>query len=174
MKQILFFIIATLISVSSYAGEYRMSAVGHNMIKKHEQCKLAKYKDSNGYSIGWGHKIKKGENYNKISQQQADKLFIKDIEWVNDAINRLLKPVGKAKFSQGFIDGLGDLIYNCGEAGVKKTQFYKRLLKCRIDKKTGKINNNDFNYTIAAVKTAHVYQKGHKIRRYNCHKIMLN
>ena len=85
----------------------------------------------------------------------------------------MLKPVNKFKFSQNFIDGLGDLIYNCGEAGVKNTEFYKRLIRCRIDRKTGKINENDFNFTVAAVKTAHVYESGHKTRRYVCHKMMM-
>lgn len=149
-----------------------MSKTGHNIIKSYETCQLEKYKDSHGYSIGWGHLIKPGEKYEKISQKVADELFIKDIQWVNEAINRLLKPVNKAKFSQNFIDGLGDLIYNCGEAGVKNTTFYKRLLACRIDK-FGNINKNDFNFTVVAVKSAHVYENGHKKRRYACHKLML-
>lgn len=173
MKRILSAIIIMLSILTVNATTYKMSETGYNIIKGYEKCSLTKYKDSHGYSIGWGHLIKKGESYTKISQAQADKMFIEDIQWVNDAINRLLKPIKGVKFSQNFIDGLGDLIYNCGEAGVKKTTFYKRLLACRVNKKTGKINQNDFNYTVAAVKNAHVYEKGHKSRRYNCHILML-
>lgn len=174
MKHLLIIIITIICCVfSSYAYTYKMSSTGLENIKSYENCRLTKYKDSKGYSIGWGHLIKKGENYTKISQATADKLFVKDIAWVNDAINRILKPFGnKVKFSQGFIDGLGDLIYNCGEGGVYKTEFYKRLMKCRI--KNGKINQNDFNFTVAAIKTSHVYVKGHKSRRYKCHMMMLN
>ena len=173
MKQILSVILIVISIFAVNAATYKMSNTGYEYIKGYETCSLKKYKDSKGYSIGWGHFIKPGESYNKISQKEADNLFIKDIQWVNSAINRLLKPIKGAKFSQNFIDGLGDLIYNCGEAGVKNSVFYKRLLACRVDKKTGKINQNDFNFTVAAVKNTHVYEPGHKTRRYNCHLLML-
>lgn len=167
------FIITFIFSIfQSFGYNYSVSEKGYELIKSYESCKLTKYKDSHGYSIGWGHLIKNGETYTKISQKTADDLFKKDIQWVNEAINRLLKPVNKVKFSQNFIDALGDLIYNCGETGVKNTTFYKRLLKCRIDK-SGNINTNDFNFTVAAVLTAHVYEKGHKTRRYACHLLMI-
>ena len=101
---------------------------------------------------------------------------MEDIKSVEASVNRLLKNV-KFKPSQNFIDGLADLVYNCGETGVKKSEFYKRLLKCRV--KDGKVNPNDLNFTVAAVKTmrlpaAHTgLQKGVAKRRYETHKLML-
>lgn len=172
MRYFTIIVIMLTVIISASAHDYKVSESGYDFIKGYEKCSLTKYKDSHGYSIGWGHLIKSGELYHKISQKQADKLFVNDISIVNSAINRLLKPMKRAKFSQRFIDGLGDLIYNCGEGGVKKSEFYKRLLRCRIDK-NGNINQNDFNFTIAAVKTTHVYCAGHKDRRYKCHLMMM-
>ena len=75
---------------------------------------------------------------------------------------------------QDFIDGLGSLIYNCGERGVTLTKFYDRLQKCRYDKNgAGNINTNDLRYAIAAVKTDRISAKGHIERRYNEHLMML-
>lgn len=104
----------------------------------------------------------------KITRHKAEQLFMSDMKTVNNAINRLISdlPV-KHKFSQNFIDGLGDLIYNCGEAGVKNSEFYNRLKRCR------KNNKNDLSYTIAAVKTLKIKYKGNVKRRYEIHKLML-
>ena len=157
---------------------YKLSRQGKNFIKSHEDCKLTAYNDpdKNRRSVGWGHQIQPGENLEHITQQKADELFEKDIEWVNDAINRILSKTNKKFiYNQGFIDGLGDLIYNCGERGVTLTDFYTRLLNCRYDKNSpGYINQHDLNYTIAAVKTSRISAKGHISRRYDTHKMMLN
>ena len=76
---------------------------------------------------------------------------------------------------KGFIDGLGDLIYNCGERGVTLSVFWERLQKCRYDRnEPGFINKNDLNFTIAGVKTSRISAKGHVPRRYDAHKMMLN
>ena len=77
-----------------------------------------------------------------------------------------------------FYDGLADLVYNCGECGVKKSEFYKRLSKCRV--KNGKVNKNDLNYTVAAVKTMRLpssktgLKEGISKRRHETHKQMLS
>ena len=157
---------------------YKLSKKGKDFIKSHEDCKLHAYNDpdKNRRSVGWGHQIQPGENLEHISKKKADELFEKDIEWVNDAINRLIsKHDNRFVYSQGFIDGLGDLIYNCGERGVTLTEFWNKKKKCRYDfYSQNYINKNDFNYTIAAVKTSRISAKGHITRRYNTHKIMLS
>ena len=163
----IFLIIFSIFVVNCFG--YSVSNKGKEFIKENEKCVLTAYWDSNGYSIGYGHHgsdVRKGM---KISKTQANKYFNNDIATVNAAINRLIDnlPI-KHKFSQGFIDGLGDLIYNCGEGGVKTSEFYKRLMRCR------KNNKNDLLFCVAAVKTLRVSCPGHKTRRYNTHKLMLN
>lgn len=157
---------------------YRLSKQGKDFIKSKETCVLHAYNDPDPKrrSVGWGHQIQPGESLEHITQKKADELFENDIEWVNDAINRLLAQTDKRFiYTQGFIDGLGDLIYNCGERGVTLTVFWDRLQKCRYDKnEPGFINKNDLNFTIAGVKTSRISAKGHVPRRYDAHKMMLN
>lgn len=165
MKFILIFV---FIIFSTIANAYNLSNFGKENIKKNESCQLTAYWDSNGWSIGYGHHSKEVKKGQKISQSKANYYFNKDIEWVNISINRLINelPV-KHNFSQSFIDGLGDLIYNCGEYGVKSSEFYKRLQKCR------KNNRKDLEFSIVAVKNCRISSKGHIERRYNTYKMML-
>jgi len=168
MRKILFSLLM-MISMSSFG--YTISNHGKNFIKKHETCKLTAYWDSNGYSIGWGHHSKDVYKGMKISQTQANKYFDKDIKEVEKAANRIIKSLPyEYKFSQNFFDSLCSLVYNCGEGGVKSTNFYKRLKSCRV--KNGKMNMNDFNFTLAAVKTSKISAPGHKERRLNEYKLM--
>lgn len=159
-------------------NKYKLSKVGKDFIKSQETCVLHAYNDPDPKrrSVGWGHQIQPGEKLEHISQKKADELFDKDVEWVNDAINRLIKQHDKRFiYSQGFIDGLGSLIYNCGERGVTLTEFWNRWSRCRYDKNMpGNINQNDLNFTIAAVKTSRISAPGHVTRRYDEHKLMLN
>lgn len=176
MKKILVTIILLATCVfNSYA--YTISDKCKRQIMLRESCSLTVYKDNTGYSIGYGHRLKKGENYKKISKKKAEQLFLEDIKSVEVSINRILKNI-KFKPTQNFIDGLADLVYNCGEAGVKKSEFYKRLCRCRV--KNGKVNQNDLNYTLAAVKTMRLpsvntgLKEGVAKRRYEIHKQMIN
>lgn len=109
----------------------------------------------------------------KISKAQADKFFNKDIKEIEASANRLLKSLPyKYTFSQNFFDGLCSFVYNCGESGVQKSEFYKRLKRCRM--RNGVINKNDLKYSIASVKTSRISAPGHKFRRYDEHKLMLS
>ena len=152
---------------------YSISNNGKQFIKDQEKCVLIAYWDSDGYSIGWGHHGKDVKKGMKISKAQAEKYFNKDIKKFEDAANRIIKSLPyKYKFSQGFFDGLCSLVYNTGEGGVMKSEFYKRLKNCRV--RNGTINKNDLNFTIAGVKTSRIFAPGHKSRRYDEHKLMLN
>lgn len=176
MKKILtVFILFVTCVINVYS--YTVSDKGKKQIMLRESCKLTLYKDNTGYSIGYGHRIKKGEKYKKISKAKAEQLFKEDIKNVEASINRILKNI-KFKPTQNFIDGLADLVYNCGEGGVKKSEFYKRLSKCRV--KNGKVNKNDLNYTVAAIKTMRLpssktgLKEGISKRRHETHKQMLS
>lgn len=123
MRKNIIFLCLCFISLNSFS-QYKMSVIGKTAIKTHESCKLIAYWDSNGYSIGYGHHGKDVKAGQKITKKQADAYFEKDVLWVNDAINRLIKelPV-QHRFSQWFIDGLADMVYNCGENGVRTSPF---------------------------------------------------
>ena len=176
-KFFILFILLSLYITNANANSYRISNKCKKQIMLRESCSLTVYKDNTGFSIGYGHRLKKGENYKKISKAKAEQLFREDIKSVEASINRILKDI-KFKPTQNFIDGLADLVYNCGEAGVKKSEFYKRLCRCRV--KNGKVNQNDLNYTVAAVKTMRLpssktgLKDGVAKRRYEIHKQMLS
>ena len=161
-----------LISVIQ-SNAYTISNKGKEFIKNQEKCILTAYWDSDGYSIGWGHHGKDVKKGMKISKAQANKYFNEDIKKFEVAANRIIKSLPyDYKFSQSFFDGLCSLVYNAGEGGVYKSEFYKRLKNCRV--KNGKINQNDLNFSIAGVKKSRISCKGHISRRYDEHKLMLS
>ena len=166
-------LISVLLMMSSLqVFGYSISNNGKQFIKDQETCVLTAYWHSNGYSIGWGHHGKDVKKNMRISKAQAHKYFNEDIKVIEAAANRIIKSLPyKYKFSQNFFDGLCSLVYNCGEGGVQKSEFYQRLKRCRV--KNGKINQNDLNYSIAGVKTSRISAPGHKSRRYDEHKLML-
>lgn len=166
------FILCSIFGYGNSFEHYKASTTIIEHIKKHESCKLTAYWDSNGYSIGWGHHSKNVKKGQKITQAKADALLREDIKSAEAAAKRLIKALPyKYNFSQAFFDGLVDCIYNCGEGGVKNSDFYNRLKRCRV--KNGKMNESDYTYTIAAVKHLRAPSKGHKTRRYEVHKMML-
>ena len=146
-----------------------ISPFGKKQIKEFEQLSLTAYNDGgNGRrSIGYGHQIKSDDpkwlrklyHGGSLTKAQAEKLFENDIKtMVEPAVNRInmelsLLGVNTHKLSQGFYDALGSMIYNCGESGVKKTEFYRLLKRGKISK------------AIALVPTTHIYAEGHKARR---------
>lgn len=172
MKRILItFALCLITSIYSFAN-YSISKRGIEHIKSHESCELTAYWDSNGYSIGYGHHGKDVRKGMRISKSKAEQFLRKDIKNAESAARRLIDNLPyKYKFSQGFFDGLVDMVYNCGEGAVKNSEFYNRLKRCRV--KNGKMNTNDFDFTCVSVKNFRTPQKGHKIRRAKTYKMMI-
>ena len=169
-------IINQVVEIEFAKYPYKVSIEGKRFIKSHESLKLEAYDDPSPekQSIGWGHQIQPGENYTVITKEQADRIFEQDIKKIEASVNRLLKRTNpNFKYTQGFIDGMASLIYNCGEYGVSTTDFYQRLLKCRLDNSEDSINESDLNFTLAAVKTSKVFCEGHRIRRINEYNMMI-
>ena len=128
MKKIYIMIAACLCLYTN--AEYKVSPKGEAFIKKHEGLIL---KVDAYNQIGYGHLNQGSISYRHIDKATANRLFIEDIQYVNGAINRLISPIN-VKLSQDFIDGLGSLIYNCGESGVKNSEFYSKLVNARTQK----------------------------------------
>ncbi len=156
------------ISTDIKIREYKMSVRGHEFIKSFEKCKLNAYhiKGEKYNTIGWGHYLqgKHEQGIKKITQARADELFAQDVAWVDKAVTDMLNDVNpNYKWPQGIVDGLGSLVYNCGERGVRTTEFYRRLQNCRFH--NGEINASDIAYTLAAVKKTRCTKPGHYKRR---------
>lgn len=162
------------------ANECKVSKDGKEMIKSFESCLLDAYmlKGENLYTIGYGHVIRRDEKIpHHITKKKANEIFDKDIKTIEVCVRNMLgKLDDRFTYTQGFVDGLASLVYNCGQAGVEKTMFWKRMQNCRYDKTTNNINIDDLKYAISAVKTANIsrlYKNGHKKRRNEEHKTML-
>lgn len=156
------------ISTDIKIREYKMSARGHEFIKSFEKCELTAYHipGEKHNTIGWGHYLQKPseKNIKRISQAHADELFREDIVWVDKAVTSMLNDVNPEYiWPQGIVDGLGSLVFNCGERGVRTTEFYRRLQNCRFE--NGQINKSDIVYTLASVKTTRCTKRGHYKRR---------
>lgn len=155
---------------------YKMSARAHDFIKSFEKCKLTAYhiKGEKHNTIGWGHYLqnKNEQHIKKITQKRADELFREDVAWVDKAVTDMLNDVNPDyKWPQGIVDGLGSLVYNCGEHGVRTTEFYRRLQNCRFH--NGVINESDINYTLAIVKKTRCTKPGHYKRRIGEYQMMI-
>lgn len=173
MKRLISIILLALITISLSAKTYTISSNGIEFIKQYEKCVLTSYADVGGWSIGYGHHGDDVEEGMTITKEEADKLFAEDIKKVSGSVKRLIEALPyEYEFSQGFIDGMFSLVYNCGEGGVKSSTFYQRLLKCRVI--NGEINEEDFNYTVSGVKESKISQPGHVKRRYDEHLMMLS
>jgi lysozyme len=172
MKKIFILICTLMCFISVSAKTYTISADGIKMIKEFESCRLTAYPDAGSWSIGYGHHTSEVYEGMKITQAQADKYFESDIKKCSGSVRRLIEGLPyEYEFSQGFIDGLFSLVYNCGEGGVKRSVFYQRLKNCRVV--DGVMDESDFNFTVAGVKQTQVRCKHHVDRRHKEHLMML-
>lgn len=89
-------------------------------IKKHEGLRLEVYNDTMGYpTIGYGHKLKPGEDYLKagITKEQAEQIFAKDFEYHLNAAKNI---PSFSEHPQSIQDALVDMTFNMGPAWYKK------------------------------------------------------
>lgn len=74
---------------------------------------------------------------------------------------------------------MGSLLFNMGYGNMfgsgkrEESEFWSRLNNCRIDKKNNCMNVSDINFSIAAVRTQNITQRGHVIRRKAEYSIMM-
>lgn len=89
-----------------------MSSDGIAYLQQLEGLKLQPYPDGNGYSIGYGHFIKSGEEWmlNGISQHQADNIFYNDLDSATQAVNDTIH----SNTSMAVWDALIMFAYNIG------------------------------------------------------------
>ena len=159
---------------NQFGSKRGISQKGIDFIKENEKFAARAYWDVNGITIGYGHKINKDDPAwmqkikvgQWVQESYALKLFYCDIDkLVNNGINIIIKDlsnngVNTDRLSQSFIDGLGDMIYNCGLNGVMTTDFYKHLKKGNIKK------------AIDIIPNTRVFCDNHKERRQKTKALM--
>ena len=98
---------------------------GIKLIQHYESCSLSEYTDSIGIkTIGWGHTGRDVYSGQSISQDEADQLFIDDVNsFVNMLNDRLSVELEQYQF-----DALTSFLFNVGPGspGSKDGLFYLR------------------------------------------------
>ncbi len=108
-----------------------ISKAGLARIKRYEACSLTVYDDQAGLpTIGWGHLIKPGEFASdaRLTQDEADALFLADLAPVEAAVNHALT----VDVTQEQYDSLVSITFNIGEGGLYQSTFL-RLVNMRAD-----------------------------------------
>lgn len=97
---------------------------GIDLIKRHEGLRLRRYKDAAGYAtIGYGHLLKRGEDYGVITEAEADALLAKDIQ----AAEAVVRRATAAELEQYEFDALVSLAFNLPAAFKEGTNLHKKL-----------------------------------------------
>lgn len=102
----------------------QISLAGLNHIKQYEGFSATPYRDSAGLlTIGYGHLIKIGESFTRISEAEAVRLLAGDVADAEAAVNRLVKvPLTQAQY-----DALVSFVFNVGASAFARSTMLKEL-----------------------------------------------
>lgn len=97
---------------------------GISMIVNHEKCKLKSYVCPAGVlTIGYGHTGRDVKNGMEITQADAERILLSDLEKFCAAVERLVKvPLSDNQFA-----ALVSLCFNIGEGAFGKSTLLKKL-----------------------------------------------
>lgn len=94
-------------------------------IKIHEGLRLKKYKDTVGkWTIGYGHLITIGENYDIITKEKADEIFEEDFQKHYEQAKRF-PGFSKLPFQKQTV--IIDMCFNMGEFYLKWLNFTRHM-----------------------------------------------
>ena len=142
-------------SILNNAIDVKTSHISPNakeLIKHHEKLKLNAYKIGDGMiTIGYGHaEPKKTSSFNvgdRITAEQAEKLFQDDIKETEDGVKRIFKQWNQEglhiKITQGMFDSMVSMGYNMGIYNLRKTEFIQHLKKAEYNKAAQKIKTTN-------------------------------
>lgn len=102
----------------------RTSREGIKLIQRYEGFSATPYSDVAGYAtIGYGHCIKKGECFDRITLAEAEALLISDLAVAENCIRRLVK----ISLAQHQFDALASFVYNVGASAFQNSTLLKML-----------------------------------------------
>lgn len=97
---------------------------GLELIKSFEGCVLKVYLDAIGLpTIGYGHLIKPGESFTKITQKEAEDLLKSDAQIFVDGVNKLLE----VNVTQNQFDALVSIAFNIGLGNLKSSTLLRLI-----------------------------------------------
>lgn len=111
-----------------------------SFIKVWEGFRSEPYKCLGGeMTIGYGHVIKSGEKYTKITKEKATELLKKDLQSVEKDVNSLCKS-NNVKLTQQEFDSLVSFTFNLGIGNLKKSELFRNIKNGVRDKNKLKEN----------------------------------
>lgn len=100
------------------------------IIKEAEGFRDKWYLDENdGWTIGYGHLRKPGDNFEEVTELEAEELLKKDVGWAEDCINHYVQ----VPLSQGQFDALVDFVYNVGPHAFLESTLLRLLNRGAYD-----------------------------------------
>jgi lysozyme len=107
----------------------KISEQGLKLIKCYEGLKLKAYRCPAGKkTIGYGHVILPTEGLTHITQEKADELFLGDVKWAEDCVNKSVK----TPLSQNEFDALVSFVFNLGSGAFVGSTLLKYLNLSRL------------------------------------------
>lgn len=102
----------------------QISDAGLALIKEFEGSSLTLYRDLNGFpTIGYGHRLKAGESFLRITPQVQDELLRQDAEEAAAAVIRLVA----VRLTPGQFDAMADFVFNLGADRLRNSTLLKVL-----------------------------------------------
>lgn len=138
----------------------KISISAKEFIKEHEKLRLEAYNIGDGHiTIGYGHasptKTSKYKVGDKITEKEANKLFLQDIKIAEDGVKRMLKDWEKKKINveltQSMYDSMVSMAFNMGVYGfitcdfldhLKKEDYTTAAEKIKTTRINGKVKND--------------------------------
>jgi lysozyme len=94
---------------------------GLALIKKWEGLRLAPYKDAAGlWTVGYGHLVKEGEHFTRISGEEAEELLQLDLIQAERAVEALAQQTKKSEY-----DALVSFTFNLGKRNLQESTLLK-------------------------------------------------
>ena len=169
---------------TEFATDWKISKKGLEHIRDYEKFSATPYyvtpydKENDIRTIGYGHKIKSTDpielqNATSITKEEAEELFRSDIAKFERFFRIQIVPKLNKKLQnpetipQALVDVIISMMYNAGNGNFRNEKinpFYTRLKNCRYDSQTEKINKQDYDYTIAAIKTSLILHNNEKLK----------
>lgn len=108
----------------------KISKQGLELIKKYEGFKGKRYLCPAGkWTIGYGHVLRNGEDFEEINELQAEELLRQDIIHAENAVNSYVQ----VKITQGQFDALVSLTFNWGANNFLHSKGLSKLNEMDYD-----------------------------------------
>jgi lysozyme len=108
----------------------KTSQQGQDFIRSYEKFRATQYLDERDLpTIGYGHKIKPGESFSTLTEEQAEQLFASDLGWAEDEVNDAVK----VDLSQNQIDACVSLCFNIGVGNFGGSTLVRLLNASQFD-----------------------------------------